>query len=1108
MSLTVGELVAYAQLDKSDFTSGTRGITSDLKSLQSSTSSSMQSMESTVTRSLADIEKAIADGLDPAAAVADLDRLEAELDSSFKSMESEADAFAAELERTIDEAFAALDDEAKADGTRAGKELVDGLDDGLKGAPDRAREHGRKSGEGFGDGLEDAGGGGRLASIGSGLVDSLKMGAMGLALAAGAAIGAAIMSGLESAMDAESAKQKLFAQVGATDKQMKKLGSVAGKIYADAYGESMSDVTDAVKNVVQNIDGMGKASEKSLTTISERAMDVATIMDEDVGAVTRAVSQLMRTGLAKNANEAFDIIVKGTQLGLNKSEDLLDSFNEYGTQFRSIGLNGQTALGLISQGLKAGARDADIVTDTIKEFAIEAVQGGDKVRKGFTHLGLSADDMVAKFAKGGPTAAAAFDTVLDKLRNIEDPAKRNAIAVELFGTKAEDMGAALLALDPSKAVDALGQVDGAAKTAGQTLNDTAESKLTSFKRGLEQNVVNYIGGTVLPELERLGDGLAMSDLPAQLEESKQTVIDFFDGITGKITEWASGNDVQLSALKDTFDTYFGSIKTTVTEVLDAIETFWGEWGDEILTTVTIALDAILSSIGGFITMIGGIFKTAKSVLTGDWKGVWDGLGEIVEGGTRGIRSIADSGMRLLGQAMGFNWDDIKARGKKGIDDLVANVKALPANLKSIASQAGQWLVQAGRDLINGMINGVKEKAAELANAARGVVQSAVDGAKNLLGIHSPSTVFAEIGKWTVKGLIQGLEAENGNVKSTVEKMVETVKTAFKSKPDVADGLLDFIKGGNDSLAALAKQREELVAKLAAAKEYAKQVAGSAEEWASITGLKAEDITGAGDMATELRNKASAINSFANNIKTLAARGLNKKIIQDIIDAGVEKGATFAEMLVGSDGSEIKALNKAQAAVDKASKKLGKSSADAMYDVGKKSGEGYLTGLEDSLKKLDKAMEKIVKALVAAIKKELKIKSPSQVMADVGVMTMEGLNVGMESMLGSIISTAQTIMSKAVAAAKKAGGTGGSMSGMVAGSLPGDGYLSPGSSKSIRVDESQIATLPGIAYSGTPATPAASPAGGVTVNIENATVRTEADFSKLGAQFGFEYMAHP
>ncbi|MEU4225801.1 phage tail tape measure protein [Nonomuraea sp. NPDC026600] len=1106
--MTVGELTGFIDLEDKGFASELRSAGQGLSRLQSTTSSATSSIESTVTKSFSEIEKAIADGLDPTAAIADLDRLEKELDAGLADMLAEADRAAAELDAEIGDAFDRLDDGARESGRRAGKELSDGLETGLQDAERAARESGEDAGREFGDGVESssggAGGGGRMSGIASSFIGALKAAPW---LAAGAAIGNLISDGIAGAMDAEKAKAKLNAQIGAFGPQGKKYGKIVGELYAQGFGEGMGDVADAVKSVVHNLGGIGKASKENVGQISKDGLIAAQVLDTDVSEATRAAGQLVKTGLAKDWKDAFDQIIAMTQKGGDASDDLLDTLTEYSTQFREVGISGPKAFGLLSQASLAGARDLDTAADAIKEFAIRSKDGSSTSKQAFQAIGLNANEMFKTFAAGGPKADKAMTDVIARIKAMEDPVKQNAVVTALFGTKAEDLQDALFALDPTKATQVLGDFAGATKKAGDELGSTADAKLTAFKRGLEQNVVNYIGGTVLPKLEELGDGLAMSDLPAQLEESKQAVLDFFDGILGKVEEWASGNEVQLSALKDTFDEYFGSIKTTVTEVLDAIEAFWGEWGDEILTTVTIALDAILSSIGGFITVIGGIFKTAKSLLTGDWQGVWDGLGEIVEGGTRGIRSIADSGMRLLGEAMGFNWDDIKARGKKGIDDLVANVKALPSNLKSIAAQAGQWLLQAGRDLIQGMINGVKEKATELANAARGVVQSAVDGAKNLLGIHSPSTVFAEIGHWTVKGLIQGLEAENGNVKSTVEKMVDTVKKAFKSQPDVADGLIDFIKVGNTSLEALAKKRQELVEKLAAAKEMAKQVAGSAEEWAAITGLKAEDITGAGDMAAELTNKASAINNFANNIKTLAARGLNKKIIQDIIDAGVEKGATFAEMLVGSDGSEIKALNKAQAAVDKASKKLGKASADAMYDVGKKSGEGYLKGLEDSLKKLDKEMEKIAKALINAIKKALKIKSPSQELADVGVMTMEGLNVGMSSMLGSVISTAQAIIGQAVAAAKKTAGTGG-VGGMVAGSLPGDGYLSPGSSKALVIDESQIATLPGVAYSGTPATPAASPAaGGVTVNIENATVTQESDFAKLGAQFGFEYMAH-
>src|SRR5690606_7241857 len=121
--------------------------------------------------------------------------------------------------------------------------------------------------------------------------------------------------------------------------------------------------------------------------------------------VTAAVSQMLRTGMAQSAEEAFDIVVKATQNGINKSEDLIDTINEYSTHFRSLGLTGEQALGLIQQALQAGARDSDYAADAIKEFQINAVVGSDDVVKALKEMGLSADELVKKIAEGGPGAA-------------------------------------------------------------------------------------------------------------------------------------------------------------------------------------------------------------------------------------------------------------------------------------------------------------------------------------------------------------------------------------------------------------------------------------------------------------------------------------------------------------------------------------------------------------------------------------------------------------------------------------------------------------------------------------------------------------------------------
>lgn len=323
----------------------------------------------------------------------------------------------------------------------------------------------------------------------------------------GAAGGAALAAGVAEGLDVQAARSKLQAQLGLTQKQSERIGKVAGNLFSNAYGDSMDDVNDAIKSVVQNIGGMRDASAASLQDTAKNAINLANIMDEDVGGVTVAVSQMMKTGLAKNAKEAFDILTVGVQNGANKAEDLLDTFNEYGTQFRKLGISGQQAMGIITQGLQAGARDADIVADAIKEFSIRAIDGSTGTAAGFKALGLSADDMAARIGKGGASANAALTLVLQRLRGVPDPVKQAQIATALFGTQAEDLGKALFAIDPSKAVQGLGQVAGAADRADKALNNNAKTTFTAWKRQAQTAIVNVIVEEVLPKLQLLQNAL-------------------------------------------------------------------------------------------------------------------------------------------------------------------------------------------------------------------------------------------------------------------------------------------------------------------------------------------------------------------------------------------------------------------------------------------------------------------------------------------------------------------------------------------------------------------------------------------------------------------------
>lgn len=325
----------------------------------------------------------------------------------------------------------------------------------------------------------------------------------GIAVAGGAAFAAAFAE----ALDVQKAQSKLRAQLGLSTKESQRIGKVAGDLFSNAYGDSMEDVNEAIKSVVQNMDGMRTASSAVLKDTAKDALNLATIMDEDVGKVTTAVAQILRTGLAKNAKEAFDVLAVGVQKGANRAEDLLDTFVEYGTQFRKMGLSAKQATGILTQGLQAGARDADIVADAIKEFSIRAIDGSTTTAAGFKALGLNAGEMARAIGKGGDFANEALDMTLDRLRAIDDPVKREAAAVALFGTQAEDLGKALFAIDPSTAVNALGKVEGAANGVDKALNDNAQTTFTAWKRQAQTSIVNVIVAEVLPRLQDLQTAL-------------------------------------------------------------------------------------------------------------------------------------------------------------------------------------------------------------------------------------------------------------------------------------------------------------------------------------------------------------------------------------------------------------------------------------------------------------------------------------------------------------------------------------------------------------------------------------------------------------------------
>nr|DAH19169.1 MAG TPA: tail tape measure protein [Caudoviricetes sp.] len=138
--------------------------------------------------------------------------------------------------------------------------------------------------------------------------------------------------------------------------------------------------------------------------------------------------------------------------------------------------------------------------------------------------------------------------------------------------------------------------------------------------------------------------------------------------------------------------------------------------------------------------------------------------------------------------------------KKGITDAISSVTETTKKILSAIKSAFDnfSLFDIGKDLIQGLINGVNNMIETAKNAVANVGNAVIDKVKNVLGIHSPSTVFAEIGGYIDQGLANGIAlaipyvdtAMQGVVDAVQEKGNELINTGSTQATNYVTGFLN------------------------------------------------------------------------------------------------------------------------------------------------------------------------------------------------------------------------------------------------------------------------------------------------------------------------------
>lgn len=221
------------------------------------------------------------------------------------------------------------------------------------------------------------------------------------------------------------------------------------------------------------------------------------------------------------------------------------------------------------------------------------------------------------------------------------------------------------------------------------------------------------------------------------------------------------------------------------------------------TLVDAGLDLILSLAQGFADGIPSLIENVPQIVTNIAGIINDNAPKILAAGVQIIAALAKGLIQaiptlvanipeilnaIVNVFLAFNWlnigkqvvtaigNGIKGAGsfisssaKTIVDTLYNGVKSLPATMRQI-----------GKDLVQGLINGIKSMISGVKDNIAEVASGAVSTLKNILGIHSPSTVFKEIGVNLMQGLAIGMKDGSGEVMETADDIAAELESRFQS----------------------------------------------------------------------------------------------------------------------------------------------------------------------------------------------------------------------------------------------------------------------------------------------------------------------------------------
>lgn len=575
---------------------------------------------------------------------------------------------------------------------------------------------------------------------------------------------------------------------GGTGKFAAIAGAMGGLV---ATGVSMA--VDAISDLSGDIIEASDSAQKFASTLSFAGLDTSTI-DQLTASTQKYADQTVY--------DLSDIRNTTAQLAANGVDGYADLAEAAGNLNAVAGGNADTfrSVGMV---LTQTAGAGKLTTENWNQLS-DAIPGASgKLQEAMKKNGAYTGDFRDAMAKGEITAEEFNKAVMDL--GMTDAAKEAATST-------------------STIEGAMGNLEASVVNVGVQLLDSFKGPLTEGMSSLAEgigslpNLFNGFVSSAGPALTRIGNVFKSSFAPVgnivsgQLLPALQPFMQACQNLGSAImpvlnTAFQAFTPV-LGSLVAKLTEVVATIMTTVTPVINNVAAVV----QAALPTIQVAFTTVASTIQGVINavfpyiqtvitttmnVINAIITTILAAVQGNWDGVWAGIGNLITtvwngikaGVSAGINAVAGVISSVMGSVsaywtgvwnavkglVGSAWNGITSVVSNGVNNVMNTVRGIGGKIKGAFSGAGNWLLDAGRNIIMGLVNGIKNAIGAAVNAAKNAASNVVNAAKSALGIHSPSRVFRdEVGKMIPAGLGKGVEANMSLAVNPVQRMVADI----------------------------------------------------------------------------------------------------------------------------------------------------------------------------------------------------------------------------------------------------------------------------------------------------------------------------------------------